>query len=153
MKKRGLIQILFCGLIIVLLSGCGSSDQTNSQQGSDKEESVTGEVVPSLIDLGNGMFEYRVKNQTGKVVEFEFTSGQRYDYALINKDGEQVFLYSSVASFIQALGEEKLKPGEELVYEIDLSKVNVKSGTYILEAWLTATRDEKYKVSTDYIVE
>jgi hypothetical protein len=112
-----------------------------------------GDVMPSLVDLGNGKFRYKITNQTDKDITFQFTSSQRFDYAVKSENGEQLFLFSSVAQFLAVLGEETLKPGEELHYDIDLAELNLEKGKYILEAWLTPTSKEKYKVEMDYIVQ
>lgn len=119
---------------------------------SNKVAKGQGDVMSSLVDLGNGKFRYQISNQTEKDITFHFTSSQRFDYAVKTEDGEQVFLFSSVALFLAELGEETLKPGEELHYEIDLAQLNLEKGKYILEAWLTSTAKEKYKVVMDYIV-
>jgi ABC-type molybdate transport system substrate-binding protein len=112
-----------------------------------------GDVMSSLVDIGNGKFRYQITNQTDEDVTFHFTSSQRFDYAVKTEDGEQVFLFSSVALFMAVLGEETLKPEEELNYDIDLAELDLEKGKYILEVWFTPTGKEKYKVVMDYMVQ
>ena len=120
---------------------------------SDKVARGQEDVMPSLVDKGNGKFRFQITNPTDKDITFHFTSSQRFDYAVKTEDGEQVFLFSSVALFLAVLGEETLKPGEELHYDIDLAELNLEKGKYILEAWLTPSNKEKYKVVMDYTVQ
>jgi hypothetical protein len=155
-------------VIMIGLIGCGQGDaqegdRTNAggspqdQQGDEQKEQngvVAGEIVPLIEDKGNGKLVYSVKNQTEKPVTLEFTSSQRIDYKLTTKgeNPKDVFLFSSVASFMQAIGTETMKQGEELKYDIDLSKVDVEPGEYVLEVWMTTKNGEMYKVKTDYTI-
>jgi hypothetical protein len=120
---------------------------------SNKVAKGQGDVMSSLVDLGNGKFRYQITNPTDKDITFNFTSSQRFDYAVKTEDGEQVFLFSSVALFMAVLGEETLKPGGELNYNIDLAELNLEEGKYTLEVWFTHTGKEKYKVVWDYMVQ
>lgn len=95
-----------------------------------------GRLEPSLTETSPGKFAYSVKNQTEREVKLEFTSSQRYDFAVKNSAGETVYLFSSVALFAQGLGEEVIKQGEALTYEIDASGLGLEKGEYTLEAWL-----------------
>ncbi|WP_081742118.1 BsuPI-related putative proteinase inhibitor [Mesobacillus boroniphilus] len=81
------------------------------------------------------------------------TSSQRYDYSVKTKDGKEVFLFSSVASFLQVLGEEKLKQGESLTYDIDLHELSLEQGEYTLTVWMTPKGGKKYEVSKEFTVQ
>ncbi|MDL4839738.1 BsuPI-related putative proteinase inhibitor [Aquibacillus rhizosphaerae] len=155
MKKIGFILFL-----AIMLVGCGTgSSGANEEQNQDGKTNadekgiVEGEIVPSLTQESTFSYTYQVVNQTEKEVTLEFTSSQRIDYSVKTKAGEEVFLYSSVASFLQALGEEKIKPGDALVYDIDLSDINLSAGEYVLTAWMTPTEGEKFTVTQDFTVE
>ncbi|MBY0147766.1 BsuPI-related putative proteinase inhibitor [Neobacillus niacini] len=139
-------------LLIVTLTVFGLFIYFENFEGN-KVANGQGDVMSSLVDLGSGKFRFQITNSTDKDITFHFTSSQRFDYGVKTEDGEQVFLFSSVALFLAELGEETLKPGEELHYDIDLAELNLVKGKYILEAWLTPSNKEKYKVVMDYIVQ
>jgi len=152
MKKKTLMIVFV--MIAIALAGCGK------EEGKEKDKKnyddpvnqgiVAGEVMTSIMDKGDGTFEFKVKNQTEKEVEFNFSDGQRYDYSIKTKDGKEIYRYSSDMMFTQDLGKENLKQGEELAYPIDLKKHNLVKGDYVIEAWLTAAGEKEYKVLMDY---
>lgn len=144
-------------LLGILLTGCGTGNPTSSN-GSDGEVTtggkgiVAGEMAASLTEKSPLIFQYEVKNQTEEEVTLEFTSSQRFDYSVKTKEGKEIFLFSSVASFLQALGEETVKQGEALTYEIDLNELELEKGEYVLSAWMTPKEGQKYKVTTEFTV-
>lgn len=149
MKK--LLMVLLMGLLV---TGCGTENQvSNNDQDQGGAGIVAGEMAASLTEESPLIFQYEVKNQTEEEVVLEFTSSQRYDYSVKTKDGKEVFLFSSVASFLQALGEETVKQGESLTYDIDLHELNLEKGDYILTAWMTPKDGKKYEVSKEFTVE
>jgi hypothetical protein len=136
-----------CGMSVEQGENSGTEETSNDEQGNeDNEETinedggqgiVAGEMEPTLTKNESGQFVYTVKNQTEQEVTFEFTSSQRYDYAVKDGSGETVFLYSSAAAFMQVLGEETLAQGEELSYTIELPPGEDFEGGTTLEVWLT----------------
>ncbi|MGV2941697.1 BsuPI-related putative proteinase inhibitor [Mesobacillus sp. LC4] len=149
MKK--LLMVLLMGLLV---TGCGTENQvSNNDQDQGGAGIVAGEMAASLTEESPLIFQYEVKNQTEEEVVLEFTSSQRYDYSVKTKDGKEVFLFSSVANFLQALGEETVKQGESLTYDIDLHELNLEKGDYILTAWMTSKDGKKYEVSKEFTVE
>lgn len=149
MKK--LWMILLLGLLI---TGCGTGNQvSNTDEDQGGAGIVAGEMAASLKEESPLIFQYEVKNQTEEEVILEFTSSQRYDYSVKTKDGEEVFLFSSVAAFLQALGEERVKQGESLTYKIDLNELSLEKGEYTLTVWMTPKGGQKYEVSMDFTTE
>jgi hypothetical protein len=154
MKKLSII-ILLLG---ILVSGCGTEnkvakDEPVSGTGEGGQGIVAGEVAASMTEQSPLIFQYEVKNQTEQEVNLKFTSSQRYDYSVKTKDGQEVFLFSSVAAFLQALGEETLKQGEALNYKIDLNDLSLKNGEYTLTVWMTPKDGPKYKVTKEFVVQ
>ncbi|TYR76089.1 hypothetical protein FZC79_08010 [Rossellomorea vietnamensis] len=168
MIKRffALMMLLF---MISMTAACGMSvehgedsgvEEVNNESQNDEEDSkedskedggqgiVAGEVEPSITKNEKGQFVYTVKNQTEKEVTFEFSSSQRYDYAVKNSSGETIFLYSSAAAFMQVLGSETLAQGEELSYTIELPPGEDFEGAASLEVWLTPKGGKKAPIST-----
>lgn len=118
-------------------AGNGSEGDGENTEEDRGQGIVAGEIEPSITKNDNGQFVYTIKNQTEKEVTFEFTSSQRYDYAIKNASGETVFLYSSVAAFMQVMGTETLAQGEERSYTIELPPAQDFEGGNMLEVWLT----------------
>lgn len=164
-KIKFFVSVLVLIFSIVLLTACGTGDKKDEVKNENKNggENVDlhvdgknsgiwqGEIATSLIEKQNGDYQFVLKNHKETTITFEFANGQRYDYEVKTKDGKTVYLFSSVASFIQALGNEELKPGEELVYDIQLSHLELEKGEYILEVWLTHKGDKKYKVMMEHL--
>ncbi|MBT2644704.1 intracellular proteinase inhibitor (BsuPI) [Bacillus sp. ISL-41] len=149
MKK--LWMILLLGLLI---TGCGTGNQVlNNDEDKGGAGIVAGEMAASLTEESPLIFQYEVKNQTEEEVTLEFTSSQRYDYSVKTKDGKEVFLFSSVAAFLQVLGEEKLKQGDSLTYELNLHELSLEKGEYILTAWMTPKNGKKYEVTKEFTVQ
>jgi ABC-type molybdate transport system substrate-binding protein len=144
-------------LLMILLVGCGIGDKSiNDADAKTKDRGsgiVVGEMAASLKVVNPLVFQFEVKNQTEEMVTLKFTSSQRFNYSVKTKDGKEVFLYSSVTSFIQVLGEEKLKQGDALTYEIDLHDLNLEAGEYILTAWMTPKEGPKDKVTKEFSIE
>jgi Intracellular proteinase inhibitor len=149
MRKIGVVLLL-----VILLAGCGTGEVPVTNEGNNEGGSgiVADEINASLTEVGPLTFQYEVKNQTEKEVTLEFTSSQRYDYSIKTKDGNEIFLYSSVTSYIQVLGEETIKQGEVLTYDIDLRDLNLDPGEYKLTAWMTPSNGPAYKVIKDFSV-
>lgn len=145
-------------LLGILLAGCGTGEKpvfNQEDKGTNGEGSgiVAGEMLPSLTEKSALVFQYEVKNQTEEEVTLEFTSSQRFDYSVETKAGEEVFLFSSVASFLQVLGEETVKQGEALTYEIKLHDLELEPGQYVLKAWMTPQDGPRFEVTKEFTVE
>lgn len=152
-----LIKNWFILLIIALLAGCGTGNtnsmtETEGSKNGDDNQIIAGEMVASLTESSPLHYIYEVKNQTEKVVKLEFTSSQRVDYQVKTTEGEEVYLFSSTASFLAVIGSEEIKPGEEFTYDINLSELNLSSGEYELSVWMTPKEGKKYEVSKKFTV-
>ncbi|KAA9028548.1 BsuPI-related putative proteinase inhibitor [Niallia endozanthoxylica] len=147
MKKAWILLVL--GLFLV---GCGAVNNNSDEQNSDGSGIVAGEMAAVLTETSPFVFQYEVKNQTEKEVTLEFSSSQRFDYLVETKTGEQVYLFSSVAMFMAVMGEETMKPGETLSYEVDLHELDLKAGDYLLTAWMTPKDGKAYQVTKAFTV-
>jgi hypothetical protein len=152
-------KLLFVLLMGIFVAGCGtkgaplSSNEPDAEVEAEGSGIVAGEMQASLTEQSPLVFRYDVKNQTEEEMKFEFTSSQRFDYSVETKDGKEIFLFSSVASFLQVIGEENVKQGESLNYEIDLHDLELEKGNYVLNAWLTPKEGKKYKATKEFTVE
>ncbi|PDZ94203.1 proteinase inhibitor [Bacillus cereus] len=151
-------HILIASLVIVsaTFSGCSKqqkdvsekTEQTSTKQATKVSQGiVAGKIEPSLKTLKNGgyNFEYTLKNQTEKVKEFTFSSGQKMDYILKDENGNKIKQFSEGKMFTQAIEKVSLVQGEEKTFgTIELG--NLKKGTYQLEVWLTAQGNDDFKI-------
>ncbi|MGI9528814.1 MAG: BsuPI-related putative proteinase inhibitor [Acidimicrobiia bacterium] len=87
-----------------------------------------------------------VRNTTDQDATLTFTSGQRVELTL-SQDGEEVYRWSSTASFIQSVEEVVLPAGATFGRTLITSPVDLPAGTYTAQAWITAIE------SSDLVVE
>jgi len=74
---------------------------------TDKAAYAVGEPVALTL---------QVENRSDSAVSFEFATGQRYDFLIVDAAGETVWRWGAGRGFIQMLGAERLEPGASLVY-------------------------------------
>lgn len=170
MRNRTWVASLLLLMLVLLLGACGTEvvneepeteDIVEEENIIEEEETdgettggiVAGEVEPVIEQVDDDTYRYTLVNQKEEAVTFNFTSGQRFDFALLNETGEQLYLLSSVTTYIQALGEETIEPGEKLSYEFDVPALDLEPGTYTIRAWLTPEDGPAYEVETEYTVE
>lgn len=89
--------------------------------------------VGAAVDL-----HFRIANPTGEAVTFDFPTGQRYDFAAYDANGQELWRWSAGKAFTQALGSVTVQPGEALEY-LERWEPDGASGPLVLEARLTST--------------
>lgn len=154
MKRGKFLAALLLMAFVLILTACGSSDSTesgNANEGSG--EAGKDEVTGMLEQVEDNLYLYTVDNGTDETMNFEFTSGQRFDFTLSNDAGDEVYRMSSVSMFMQAIGEETLEPGSQLEYEFEIPAADLEPGNYLLKAWLTPKDGEAYEAETEITVE
>ena len=151
--KKGLLFLAFIAFCFIL-TACGTTDAGSGSEGNNEnaENEEAGEMKPAVKEE-DGTFRYILDNQTSEDVKFDFTSGQRFDFALSNETGDQVFLFSSVSMFTQALGEETVAAGDKLSYDLEVPELDLEPGTYTLEAWLTPEEGPAFEAKTEYKIQ
>lgn len=153
----GAFLILFA---VLFLAACGTEKSDENDNGSEEptiEETETNgeevaEMKPAIKQINDNTYRYNLVNETGETQTFEFTSSQRFDFSLTNDSGEVDFLFSSVSTFAQALGEETVDVGDKLSYELEIPPLDLEPGTYELDVWLTPRQGNIDKVTIDHIV-
>lgn len=153
MRQKNAISWLLLLMAALMLAACGTESDNLPEDPESGGEIIEGEVTSTIEETGNGTYRYTVKNDTQEAVTFNFTSGQRYDFTLTDEQGNEVFRMSSVSMYTQALGEEILRQGEELQYEIQVPEANLEPGTYTLEVWMTPTEGTNYPAEIEHTIE
>ena len=153
MMRKAAIGWLMVLIAAMLLAACGTESDNQPEDPESGGEIIEGEVTSTIEETDNGTYRYTVKNDTQEAVTFNFTSGQRYDFTLTDEQGNEVFRMSSVSMYTQALGEEILRQGEQLQYEIQVPEANLEPGTYTLEVWMTPTEGTNYPAEIEHTIE
>jgi hypothetical protein len=133
------------GALILLCAALGC---TSSQPGGDAvaTESPTGDQLPTKlassvqVEVGGNTVRLvlHVTNPTNQPVALEFSSGQRYDFAIRTAAGQDVWTWSADKSFIQALGTETIAPAGTLNYS-EVWEPGNRRGSFVAIARLTST--------------
>lgn len=89
------------------------------------------------VEDGVVHLELHVTNVTSGPLVLEFSTSQRYDFAVDHLNGEGAFRWSAERSFAQALGTEELATGESRRYTA--SWAAPRSGQYVATAWLVSS--------------
>ena len=116
-------------------------------QGPKKAENQVGIVVGSLyLTLETDKRVYRagepielllkLNNRSTRDTTLQFSSGQRYDFQIVNESGETVWTWSADRSFIQALGSEQLAGDGALEYR-EQCAAQLQPGTYAVNGSIT----------------
>jgi Intracellular proteinase inhibitor len=115
---------------------------------SAPEVSFTVAVDKSVYAAGeNALVRMAVRNTSAEPLSLFFPSGQRFDIAIRNQAGVEVYRWSASRVFIQVAGTETLAVGERN-YAETIALANgagqpLAAGSYRLEAWL-ATSPARY---------
>src|SRR5690554_2717163 len=86
----------------------------------------------------------QVYNYSQLPVTFDFTTSQRYDFAIYDSMGREVWRWSDDKGFLQVIGQLILQPGESVVYTAehvftDKNGEPMPTDLYTLKGELTAT--------------
>ena len=130
--------------LVLLLLACASADDTRDQPPEAGEAAAPPALQltlttpqPSWVAGDTAVAILTLRNTGGEPAVLHFTSGQRYDFSLRGDDKDTLWSWSSDKGFIQALGEETVPPGEQIVWE-ERIPLPSKPGTYMLEASVTS---------------
>ncbi|WP_159461969.1 BsuPI-related putative proteinase inhibitor [Salirhabdus sp. Marseille-P4669] len=108
--------------------------------------------VPTIdytVKGNNTVLHFKVKNQMDNMFTFHFDSSQRYEYIVKDDDGNVVSQYSKSKKFTSLAGEEPVKPGGSLDYEVTIN--DLPKGKYHVMFVLTA-KEMQPKTSISFIV-
>jgi hypothetical protein len=97
-----------------------------------------GTTLTATVAADSVRLELHVTNVTDAPLALEFSSSQRYDFAVSRTDGEVLWRWSAAMLFAQMLGEEQLGPGETRRYAESWA-AGALEGDHVATAWLTST--------------
>ncbi|WP_339147907.1 MULTISPECIES: BsuPI-related putative proteinase inhibitor [unclassified Sutcliffiella] len=102
------------------------------------EENKDGELN-GQIERKDQDFLFTVINNQEKDAEITFSSGQEYDYVVIDESGKVVKKLSEGMMYTQAIKEVVLAPGEKLEYPVSYDDVtaDLAVGEYTIEFFFT----------------
>lgn len=129
MKRFVLIMLTLMTLVCM---GCAPTIPEENNELYDLKYQIISGDDEHVINI-------RMVNKTNGDIVLNYTSGQRYDYHLL-QDDQIVYTWSDGMMFTQALEDKVLKSGEYEEYTIDLNDVDIEEGEYILEFFSTADR-------------
>ena len=131
--------------LLPLLIACGAADAPEPPaDGATPMEEGQSDVRLALVavpDTGapgdsiTGRLVLRNDGNLGSTLRFP--SGQRYDFALLSERGDTLWKWSYERGFMMALGEERLEPGSELVWEEPVP-LPAEPGAYRLAGWVAS---------------
>jgi len=81
------------------------------------EETVALDVQASEVS-GGTKFLLTVINTTDKLVPFNFTSGQTYDFAVTDANGQEIWRWSRRMYFSQVVRQEAMRPNKNWTFEV-----------------------------------
>jgi len=129
-------------ILLLATSGCGAKDgpevnppnaDANDAGAATLASSVEVEVVADTVRV-----VLHVTNPTNQPVRLEFSSAQRYDFAIRTAGGMDVWTWSADKGFAAALGSETIAPGGSLDYS-KVWKAGSRKGSFVAVAQLTST--------------
>ncbi|WP_413298829.1 BsuPI-related putative proteinase inhibitor [Bacillus sp. 1P10SD] len=157
MANKKIYFVISTAIVFGLLTGCGTSTQTNGTNGgtkteNQKQEKVTAKFIPSLEikeDNHDMIVKYAVKNISGKKQTLTFSSGFKADFIVYDQNGKKVKQYSEEVSVTQATEEISLDNKKEMEQKFTIS--DLPNGQYKLEVFLTS-KEEEAQTDAEFIV-
>ena len=148
MRRR--VAVLATMLLVVAVTACGSDGGDDPPDagfsGDEGGLAVRVSFTPDPLRPGGVTFMVVVRNDGDDDVALEFRSGQRAEVSL--RQGEETaYTWSATRSFIQALSEDTVPAGEEMLYALDEPAFEVAPGEYTLDAVVTSWSHPDLRVS------
>ena len=95
-----------------------------------------------------------VSNSTSDAITLRFPSGQRFDFAITDSDGLQIYTWSANKLFTQETGEIEIESGERVfiaeIAPFEFTKEQARPGSYSLSGWLTTTGTRSFGASVGF---
>ncbi|HEX2166903.1 MAG TPA: BsuPI-related putative proteinase inhibitor [Longimicrobiales bacterium] len=121
---------------IVVMAGCASQAAPVAEPGDGSPPELGSSLNVRVVE-DTVLLELHVTNVASSPIELEFTTTQRYDFEIATRDGESVWRWSAARSFGQALGSERLEPGESRSYSASWPSGG-SAGEFIATGWVVS---------------
>lgn len=129
-------------LLLAGLLGCSNNQASESAPAQISVEGVAMNRLASSVEVEVGANNVRlvlhVTNPTNRPVTLEFSSAQRYDFAVRSPDGQEIWRWSKDMGFAAALGSQVVAPGETVRFT-ETWQPGGRTGTFVAVAELTST--------------
>ena len=139
-------------LCLVATLGCSNNHQP---EGVPEDSRAGGAVSAGLVSsvevevaANTVRMVLHVTNPTNRPVVLEFSSGQRYDFAVRTADGQDVWRWSADKSFMQALSSQTIAPGATIDF-VETWQPGNRTGSFTAIAELVAT-NHRLQERTDF---
>lgn len=104
---------------------------------------VAGKIEPSLVKKSDTSYEFVLRNQNDQPMSFSTPNACSLTHTIVDQSGNH--LEQDQEMFCtQAVEEFTLKPGESKTYSVDLSRDELKAGTYTLQVVLNTTDGKNF---------
>lgn len=123
--------------------GCGVKDAPEVNRPNGDGAAVGAAALASSVevevDANTVRMVLHVTNPTNRPVTLEFSSGQRYDFAIRTAAGADVWTWSADKMFAQVTGTETIAPGATLDYAETWTPAAGHKGSFVAIARLAST--------------
>jgi hypothetical protein len=119
-------------------------------QNASLRASLTIKSSKYQIDPGgnvNMSVTFAVRNETDRAVTLPFSSSQQFELQIVDASGETLYTWSADKSFLAALSNLTLKPGQSEVVNETFNVQFAKAGTFTVNAWMPTMRGEQPRAS------
>ena len=126
---------------LVFLTACTTNQTPNEERASGPPPTESSVKLASSLQVevtaSDVRLVFHITNPSNQPVVLEFSSGQRYDFAVRNATGD-LWRWSAAQSFIQSLGTETIPAGGSLRYS-EVWPAGQRTGSFTATAQLTAS--------------
>ncbi|WP_332689347.1 BsuPI-related putative proteinase inhibitor [Halalkalibacter lacteus] len=132
-------KLIWLFSLLIVLSACGQGVNAPGPTVEGDEELASAEW---LFEVGTEQtdnelnIKLNVTNNKEEASTIDFSSGQKYEIVLVDKDGAETYRYSNGRMFTMALVHESFEPGESKEFSETISLDEMEAGTYTLTAQL-----------------
>ena len=109
---------------------------------TDKQTYATDDVIGLTLEL---------QNNSDQALVLDFSTGQRYDFAILQSPADTVWSWSEERMFMQMLGQETVGANQVLVYHEQINP-QLSAGTYTVTGRIVA-QNQTLLASTVIVVE
>jgi hypothetical protein len=153
MTKIRAVAAMMAILLLAVSAGCTKSS-TVERVYPRKKQSIESRVFVGQIKVSFATVKrnynskdtiplcLQIKNTSDEVYTLNYASGQRYDFIIKNKAGDQLWQWQAGKNFALIATTTDLRPGQRQTFYQNIAPGLLKPGKYILEAQSIA--DELY---------